>query len=118
MFQQLPALHPTLRKCQARRKREDSRPIGPRETVVSEMCDVQRDCQSPAYPSQNSQPWQYRALPMDHQRAAPYSAIQAIMGAAIRADITSVPSALDPLMFKPYPSLQLSLTRTVYPEAM
>ncbi len=56
--------------------------------------------------------------PIDHQRAAPYSAIQMIIGAAVRADATSIPSTLDPSIFKTVSSLRLSLTRIVYPQAM
>jgi len=54
--------------------------------------------------------------PIDHKREAPYSAIQTSMGAATRADMTSIPSTLDPSMFKTVSSLRLLVMRTVYPK--
>jgi hypothetical protein len=53
---------------------------------------------------------------IDHQRAATYSAIQTMKGEAIRADMTSAASTLDPSMRKTVSFVQLLLTEQSTPK--
>jgi hypothetical protein len=74
----------------------------------------------------NTQPTQRRILnhgntgrkPMDHHRAAQYSASQMMRGEAIRADISSIARTLDPPVFKTEASFSAFSMGIVYAQPM